>query len=178
MREKSELNRENLRKVYEIMLASERSVKAGGEKFFDYSVWSKIDESRHETVRDAVEHPCGTVGCIGGWALILRYFERDPDRDLINLRLHGARVLEEAADWSGLTIEDGEYLFLGGWCGGHFGTAFDQVKAKVEDVLATGLIRNPRIDWNSRNGWPVDSPLAPDSSLDNEIDDMLNSEQA
>src|SRR5258707_314457 len=63
--------------------------RKSSKKFFNYNYWfddngmktrMKDDVSDYSsclhTVKEAVEHPCGTVGCIGGWAAVFDAYDR------------------------------------------------------------------------------------------------------
>jgi hypothetical protein len=113
-------------------------------KFFKYSLWFN-DANRH-SVREALRHPCGTMGCIGGWAVVFRAADEGFE-EICAEGIGGVSGESEkyAAEWLGLTASEAEILFYGHW-------HLLELDAPVKDIVA--MLRKV-----ARTGYPP-KPLA------------------
>ena len=70
-------------------------------------------ETAPKVLKDA--NVCGTVGCIAGWASVLRFAEEHPLTPLRKMESHSSfgDYTPYAAEWLGLSEEDGRNLFHG-----------------------------------------------------------------
>jgi hypothetical protein len=67
------INTENFKRILALV---ERSADATGpDRIFDYKHWLADLNDTHKTVADYVNHPCNTIGCLGGWGVVLRMMD-------------------------------------------------------------------------------------------------------
>lgn len=117
------------------------------DKQFIYRYWFRDLTGKHKTIGDVVEHPCGTAGCVGGWAAILEYAKTKSGLRRSCDALSSDQAYQNAMKFLGIeSSADANFLFSGYW---HFdGTAAStkDVIAKLKNIIETGLIVNPDFD--------------------------------
>jgi hypothetical protein len=110
--------------------------RRSGKKFFSYYHWF-IDAGYH-TVTEAIEHPCGTVGCIGGWATVFGVAEHDPDTQVSEAC--DTFTGEAAKEYLGIDEDEADILFNGAWHPGGLDAPVKEIIAELRHIAATGKL--------------------------------------
>jgi len=120
-------------------------------KFFRYSTWFKADQ-KHKTVKDVVDHPCGTAGCLGGWGTLLELAKTKAGLDMTlnpwgSCSLpNGCNSSDFAAQFYDINSADAEYLFYGHWHKVFYFAPTADVITKLKNIIETGKVENPEFD--------------------------------
>lgn len=109
--------------------------KKNDEPFFDYNKWFY---DKDHTVLEAIEHPCGTAGCIGGWAMIFRA----ADEGLGDQIPSSCPIYDDkyAAQYLGLSEEDACTVFYGSWHSRQLDAPVKEIITMLRSVARTGRV--------------------------------------
>lgn len=135
------MNLENVKKLHDLIESlPEKAVQMNRVLDIDRDV---------ETVEEAINHTCGTVGCLYGWAGLLMAMEDERKKTYL-YQSSSARFVqfkfEQITEWLGLSYDDGSKLFYGGWwAGNHRDQGLDmitkeQVMHQLRKMLETGEV--------------------------------------
>ncbi len=102
------MNIENMRKLRTRMRSRKNLVKLDMNRWFDHN--KEDGFSPEQLLEIAEDHPCGTVACLAGQAVIMSLQEGNTIEDP-----HGNWIFREAKRYLGLAEFEADALFYGHW---------------------------------------------------------------
>lgn len=147
------MNKSAFKKILDIVIDSEiAALKSDKPKeVFCYSEWFIDPKGKHKTVEAVMQHPCGTQGCIGGWAAILQLAKEDPKYRIATQNYpdtDSSFMFDKARKFLGITRSEAQYLFYGRWHGAELGASTRDVIDKLRNIIETGKVKNLEFDRN------------------------------
>ena len=135
------MNKEAFEQVLDIVKRS-ATARDPRERVFDFGIWFRADEN-HKTIGDVIAHPCGTVGCIGGWGCVLQAAKTPEGREAVAADASYRSPIfryAQAEAFFGIDSDAAEYLFEGYWHSSGTDAPTADVITKLENIIETGCV--------------------------------------